>query len=180
MRLINAEYALATSISGLIRTIEGEHWIRVKEVRDNLKNVPTFDIDNVIAEHENIGYEKGFRDGYAEAVDTKPVRHGHWIKKERAHAYSSDSGIYRYECSLCHCSDEHNEDREVPYCWQCGALMDEAEFALVRHGKWIKHGSYFTCSVCDEEQYGIDSGRYYCQNCGAKMDLNEEDEDESN
>lgn len=105
------------------------------------------------------------------ATDAESVKHGHWIKKE--HVYSSDSGVYRYECSLCHCSDEHNEDREVPYCWQCGALMDEAEFALVIHGKWINHGSYFTCSVCDEEQFGIDSGRYYCQNCGAKMDLNE-------
>ena len=40
----------------------------------------------------------------------------------------------------------------------------------IRHGKWISHGSYFTCSVCDEEQFGIDTGRYYCQNCGAKMD----------
>ena len=40
----------------------------------------------------------------------------------------------------------------------------------IRHGKWISHGSDFTCSVCDEEQFGIDTGRYYCQNCGAKMD----------
>lgn len=50
--------------------------------------------------------------------------------------------------------------------------LDEAptiEAEPVRHGKWISHGSYFTCSVCGEEQYGIDTGRYYCQNCGAKM-----------
>lgn len=40
----------------------------------------------------------------------------------------------------------------------------------VRHGRWISHGSYFTCSACGEEQYGIDTGRYYCPNCGAKMD----------
>ena len=40
----------------------------------------------------------------------------------------------------------------------------------VRHGRWISHGSYFTCSVCGEEQYGVDTGRYYCPNCGAKMD----------
>lgn len=40
----------------------------------------------------------------------------------------------------------------------------------IRHGKWISHGSYFTCSVCGEEQFGIDTGRYYCQNCGAKME----------
>lgn len=40
----------------------------------------------------------------------------------------------------------------------------------VKHGRWISHGSYFTCSVCGEEQYGVDTGRYYCQNCGAKME----------
>lgn len=40
----------------------------------------------------------------------------------------------------------------------------------VRHGHWIWHGSYYTCSVCGEEQYGVDTGRFYCQNCGAKMD----------
>ena len=40
----------------------------------------------------------------------------------------------------------------------------------VRHGHWIWCGSYYTCSVCGEEQYGVDTGRYYCQNCGAKMD----------
>lgn len=39
-----------------------------------------------------------------------------------------------------------------------------------KHGHWISHGSYFTCSVCGEEQYGVDTGRFYCQNCGAKMD----------
>jgi len=45
------------------------------------------------------------------------------------------------------------------------------EIDLVRHGKWINHGSFVTCSVCNEEQYGIDTGRFYCQNCGAKMDM---------
>lgn len=40
----------------------------------------------------------------------------------------------------------------------------------IKHGHWISHGSYFTCSVCGEEQYGVDTGRFYCQNCGAKMD----------
>lgn len=45
----------------------------------------------------------------------------------------------------------------------------------VRHGRWINHGSFEVCSVCGEEQYGHDSGRYYCQNCGARMD-GEQDE----
>ena len=36
-------------------------------------------------------------------------------------------------------------------------------------GHWINCGSFVTCSECGEEQYGIDTGRFYCQNCGAKM-----------
>jgi Zn finger protein HypA/HybF involved in hydrogenase expression len=45
----------------------------------------------------------------------------------------------------------------------------------VKHGHWRWHGSYYTCSVCGEEQYGVDTGRYYCPNCGAKMDEVEDD-----
>jgi len=37
------------------------------------------------------------------------------------------------------------------------------------HGYWIDTGSGQECSRCHEVQYGYDSGRYYCQNCGAKM-----------
>lgn len=36
-------------------------------------------------------------------------------------------------------------------------------------GHWINCGSFVECSECGEEQYGIDTGRFYCQNCGAKM-----------
>ncbi len=48
--------------------------------------------------------------------------------------------------------------------------LPAADVAEVRHGKWINHGSFEVCSVCGEEQYGHDSGRYYCPHCGAKMD----------
>ena len=44
----------------------------------------------------------------------------------------------------------------------------------VRHGKWVDTGSGQECSVCGEIQYGYDSGRYYCSNCGAKMEKNNE------
>lgn len=40
----------------------------------------------------------------------------------------------------------------------------------VVHGHWIDTGSGQECSVCGEIQYGYDSGRFFCQNCGAKMD----------
>ena len=45
------------------------------------------------------------------------------------------------------------------------------ETVTVAHARWIDHGSFVTCSQCGEKQYGIDTGRFYCQHCGAKMDL---------
>ena len=45
-----------------------------------------------------------------------------------------------------------------------------ADVAEVKHGEWIYTGSCQVCSICDEEQYGVDTGRFYCPNCGAKMD----------
>lgn len=45
-----------------------------------------------------------------------------------------------------------------------------ADVAPVIHGEWIWTGSCQVCSLCNEEQYGLDTGRYYCPNCGAKMD----------
>ena len=38
------------------------------ESYDNVANTPIVDIDKIIARHEEIGYERGLRDGYAQAV----------------------------------------------------------------------------------------------------------------
>ena len=53
-----------------------------------------------------------------------------------------------------------------------GAVEDmvEADAVPVVHGHWIDTGSGQECSVCGEIQYGYDSGRFFCQKCGAKMD----------
>ena len=85
---------------------------------------PTVDIDAITESHEEIGYDKGFRDGYAQA--SEEVRHGHWIR-------SSDG--YWDECSKCHASIDismgsglYNADgNEVEHDWCpcCGAKMDE-------------------------------------------------------
>lgn len=55
----------------------------------------------------------------APTIEAEPVRQGHWIKVGCSHY-----GVSTYECSVCHYTDEHNESREVPYCWQCGARME--------------------------------------------------------
>ena len=37
-------------------------------------------------------------------------------------------------------------------------------------GHWIDTGSGEECSVCGEIQYGYDSYRNYCPNCGSRME----------
>lgn len=84
----------------------------------------TADIDAITESHEEIGYDKGFRDGYAQA--SEEVRHGHWIR-------SSDG--YWIECPKCHASIDismgsgiYNADGdqvEHDWCPHCGAKMDE-------------------------------------------------------
>jgi hypothetical protein len=55
--------------------------------------------------------------------------------------------------------------------WQTTVTnMPPVEYAPIKHGHWINTGSGEECSVCGEIQYGYDSYRNYCTNCGAKMD----------
>ena len=87
-----------------------------------INNAPTIDIDSIIAEHEDIGYEKGHRDGYAEAVDVEPVRHGHWIYCRDRYADHK-----QYQCSVCgkHMWSKEKYIKDEKYCSKCGAKMDE-------------------------------------------------------
>ena len=38
-------------------------------------------------------------------------------------------------------------------------------------GHWIDTGSGQECSECGEIQYGYDNFRYFCPNCGSKMEV---------
>ena len=53
-------------------------------------------------------------------VDAVPVKHGKWklIRME-------DNGDGFYTCSNCDRGDIHSPLVSVPYCWYCGARMDE-------------------------------------------------------
>ena len=51
-------------------------------------------------------------------------------------------------------------------------LENGITYAPVKRGRWIDTGSGQECSVCHEIQYGYDNYRYYCPNCGAKMEEN--------
>ena len=62
--------------------------------------------------------------------------------------------------------------------------IETADVAEVRHGKWIgqrgKNRKYddFNCSVCGYHSNTSNRDRlgYYCENCGAKMDLGDDEE----
>jgi rubrerythrin len=75
-----------------------------------INNAPTVDIDAITESHEKIGYDKGFRDGYAQA--TSEVRHGHWNER-----YDTQ---YHFECSICKYLHQYKDN----YCPLCGAKMD--------------------------------------------------------
>ena len=49
---------------------------------------------------------------------------GTWLRKEKVRHNLDGDGDYRYECSACGHSDEHNENVHVPFCWYCGAKME--------------------------------------------------------
>ncbi len=55
-------------------------------------------------------------------IDAEPVVHGHWIDQD---SDCEDWHIHQYECSKCGMGDQHNPNINVPYCWFCGAKMDE-------------------------------------------------------
>lgn len=56
------------------------------------------------------------------AADVAPVIHAHWRDLgEKPDEY----GNHLYECSNCMLGDFHDPKTIVPYCWNCGARMDE-------------------------------------------------------
>lgn len=59
------------------------------------------------------------------SVEAEPVRHGHWMPYENQNQDDVNNFNYLYVCSNCNYSDIHAKTAEVPYCWHCGAKMDE-------------------------------------------------------
>lgn len=58
--------------------------------------------------------------------------------------------------------------------------MPSADVVEVKYGEWISlHNGYYKCSCCGSYWKLIGTpelnGMYYCLNCGAKMQLDEED-----
>ena len=58
----------------------------------------------------------------------------------------------------------------VKRCLTKKNMFPAADVVPVVHAYWRDTGSGQECSACKEIQYGYDTGRYFCANCGAKMD----------
>ena len=52
---------------------------------------------------------------------------GKWIRREKVRPNLPDDSDYEFECSCCGWRDLHNAKMIVPYCWHCGAKMEETE-----------------------------------------------------
>lgn len=61
------------------------------------------------------------------SADVQSVRHGHWMLCEDQNQDDVNNGNYLYVCSNCNHSDIHARTVDVPFCWFCGAKMDEVE-----------------------------------------------------
>ena len=95
------------------------------------------DIDKITEAHEKLGYERGWRDGYAEAITgTELKKRGKWIIQY------ADKGLHGTKCSCCGFvwSEEIVAVKLAPvfsriftpYCPNCGARMDDGENEINR------------------------------------------------
>ena len=51
-------------------------------------------------------------------------RTGKWILCDNQNEEDVANGNYLYKCSECERSDLHAKTQKVPYCWWCGAIME--------------------------------------------------------
>lgn len=91
--IISRQAAIANAISGRTREIDGEKWIRISEVRESIKTLPSAEQHGRWIDYRRMGIDGTF----------------HWFR----------------QCSEClYEREDDNEDKDTPYCPNCGAKMD--------------------------------------------------------
>lgn len=70
--------------------------------------------------------------------------------------------------------DTHRASIIMNGMYLCEKAVRNQPTAEPKTGKWIDTGSGQECDQCHEIQYGYDTGRNYCANCGAKMEVEDE------
>lgn len=74
--------------------------------------------------------------------------------------------------------DDYYQRTSIQDCRDC--LIEDVISKLpgvhpTKTGHWIDTGSGQECSECGEIQYGYDNFRFYCANCGAKIESEDEE-----
>lgn len=62
------------------------------------------------------------------------------------------------------------EHADPAFCY-CIDYVPAADVAPVVHAKWIEDGDVQICSNCGEEHAWAEYRATYCEDCGAKMDM---------
>ncbi len=71
----------------------------------------------------------------APTEEVQPIVMGKWILSNKQFKEDVENDNYLFICSKCKCSDIHAKDIKVPYCWNCGAKMEESEELLESENK---------------------------------------------
>ena len=58
-------------------------------------------------------------------ADVRPVVRGRWVLLDHQEEWHTKDRNYIYECSRCGHTDIQAQNKEVPFCWFCGADMRE-------------------------------------------------------
>ena len=58
-------------------------------------------------------------------ADVREVVNGHWIFIDKNDCDENETELYM--CSVCGEFDSFCSDAKVPFCWHCGAIMNEGD-----------------------------------------------------
>jgi hypothetical protein len=148
------------------------------EFENIILQVPTVDIDAITESHERIGYDRGFRDGYAEALkETDNVPDTNVGKRWKMRLIDADALKELIANNVYPVQDAFN-DRDYGMFWTGGIekAIDNAPTVdpvkRVKHGEW-RYDEALELEWCSECGFGKRKGdkRWYsyCPNCGAYM-----------
>ena len=116
------------------------------EFENIILQIPTVDVDSLNAKHEDIGYEKGFRDGYAEALEETDNVPDKNVGKRLidADAFFNDfPELKNYE----HASQEYEVDAEpVVRCKDCKKYIP-CQKLPIGTSKWCDMFDRATCEM---------------------------------
>lgn len=80
----------------------------------------TQDLQNLLFE----AYSRGFRRGAEQSGESRiQVNSAYWIQESEP----DDNDNVQCQCSNCYHGDLHAIGAKVPYCWYCGAKMEEQD-----------------------------------------------------